>query len=395
MPALLRDPRYRAYWLSLFLSQLGGWVQSTGLGWLVLELTGRAERLGLVLGLLFLPSLLFTLPGGALADRYPRARLLLFVEGVLATLSLLLALGLESKAVRYPHLLLFALAYGSAAALEVPTRQAFTAELAGSRRVGEALALNALSFNVARMGAPVVAGLLIARWGTPVAFWANALSFLPLLFVLARLPARSPARRRGPWARELAGGVGYAWRTPLVRQLLLLVFLVAAFGINFQALVPALARLVLGLGPLGYGSLMGALGSGALLGALVLLKSPVVRPRRVLFGAFLLGLALLLLPLARGFFAAAGLLALTGFAMVILLVSANATLQTLVPEELRGRVVALYSLVLLGSGPPGMYLTGLAFDLAGRAAPAWLGALVLAVAAYFATRPWPARLTPL
>ncbi len=395
MPALLSDPRYRAYWLSLFLSQAGGWVQATGLGWLVLELTGRAERLGFVLGLLFLPSLLFTLPGGALADRYPRARLLFVLEGALAALSLVLALGLFAARVGLGHLYLFALAYGAVSALEVPTRQAFTAELAGTRRVGEALALNALSFNIARMGAPVLAGLLIARWGTPVAFLLNALSFLPLLLVLARMPAPAPRRRRGPWVRELTEGIGYARRTPLVRQVLLLVLWVATFGINFQALVPAFARLVLGLGPEGYGSLMGALGSGALLGALLLLKSPVVRPRRSLYGSFLLGGALLLLPLAKSFLLAAVLLALGGLSMVMVLTSANTTLQTLVPEGLRGRVVALYSLVLMGSGPPGMYLTGLAFDLFGPYAPALLGALVLVTAAYFATRPWPLRLTPL
>jgi len=395
MPALLKDPRYRAYWLSLFLSQVGGWIQATGLGWLVLELTGRAERLGFVLGLLFLPSLLFTLPGGALADRYPRARLLFGLEGTLAALSMALALGLFAGRVGLGHLYLFALAYGAVSALEVPTRQAFTAELAGTRRVGEALALNALSFNIARMGAPVLAGLFIARWGTPVAFFLNALSFLPLLAVLARMPASPPRRRRGPWARELAEGIDYARRTPLVRQTLLLVLWVATFGINFQALVPAFARLVLGLGPEGYGSLMGALGSGALLGALLLLKSPVVRPRRSLYGSFLLGGALLLLPLAKGFLPAAVLLALGGLSMVLVLTSANTTLQTLVPEGLRGRVVALYSLVLMGSGPPGMYLTGLAFDLLGGYAPALLGALVLVTAAYFATRPWPARLTPL
>ncbi len=394
MPALLKDPRYRAYWLALFLSQLGGWMQATALGWLVLELTGSAERLGFVLGVLFLPSLFFTLPGGALADRYPRARLLFLLELSLAVLVLLLAVALSLGAVSFSGLLLYAVLYGSVSALEVPTRQALTAELAGRRRVGEALALNAFSFNVARMTAPVAAGFLIARAGTASAFWVNAVSFLPLLWVLYRLPGRAPARRRGPWSKELAEGLAYARKTPLVAQILLLVFFVATFGINFQTLVPAYARLVLGLGAEGYGFLMGSLGAGALLGALLLLKSPVVRPRRSLFGSALLGAALFLLSFARGPYGAAVLLALAGLAMVFVLTGANTTLQTIVPEHLRGRVVALYSLVLMGSGPPGMYLTGLAFDLVGVYAPLLLGGIVLLGTLFFMTRPWPSKIVP-
>jgi len=394
VPALLKDPRYRAYWLALFVSQFGGWVQATGLGWLVLELTGSAERLGLVLGLLFLPSLFFTLPAGALADRYPRARVLFWVELGLASLALVLSLGLVLGWVGFSHLLAYALLYGSLSALEVPTRQALAAELAGRGRVGEALALNALSFNVARMTAPLAAGGLIAASGTAAAFWVNALSFAPFLWVLGRLPARRHAPRGRRWWSELAEGLRYAAGTPLVRWLLLLVLYVGTFGINFQSLVPSLARLVLGLGPGGYGFLLGSLGAGALLGALLLLRSPVVRPRRSVAGAFGLGAALSLLSLAPGPGAAAVLLAAGGLAMVFVLVGASTTLQTLVPEGMRGRVVALYSLVLMGSGPPGMYLTGLAFDLLGGWAPLALGGLVLAGAAYFATLPWPSRITP-
>ena len=394
MPPLFKDPRYRAYWFSLFLSQLGGWVQATALGWLVLELTGSAERLGLLLALMFLPSLVLTLPGGALADRYPRAALLFVFEGLLLLFSALLAAGLFLGMVGFSHLVVYALLVGAVSALEVPTRQSLTAELAGRRRVGEALALNALAFNVARMAAPVLSGYLIAALSTAAAFLLNALSYLPLVAFLARLPKNPPSKKRGPILKELLAGIDYARRVLLLRELLLFVFLVATFGINFQTLIPAYARLVLGLGPKGYGFLMGSLGAGALLGALVLLRSPLARPRRSLFGALLLGASLSLLALVRDEILAALFLAAAGAAMVVVLTGANTTIQTLVSEEMRGRVVALYSLVLLGSGPPGMYLTGLFFDLFGGLAPLLLGALVLLLALFFLTRPWPRRVVP-
>ncbi len=394
MPPLFFDPRYRGFWLALFASQFGRWLQNTAFGWLVLEATGSAERLGFVLMLRFLPAFLFTLPGGALADRVPRARLLFALETAMAGLSLALALALVRGPVGFWGLVLYALAYGSVAALEVPARQAYNVELAGSARAGQAVALASFSFNLARMLAPALAGLLIAAYGTKSAFFLQAAFFLPLVAFLARAGGAASAAGGGAGRKALRRGFAYVRRTPLVASTLLLVAAVATFGINFQTLVPAYARLVLGLGPQGYGLLMSALGVGALLGAVLNLLSPRVHPRWMLYGSAALGLALVLLAVFRSQAAAALLLGLAGGAMVLVLVSANATVQTLTPDALRGRVAAIYALVLMGSGPPGMYLTGLAFARLGPLAPAALGGAVVLTALLLWRRPWPRTLTP-
>ncbi len=391
---LLKDPAYRRYWIFLFLSQIGTWMQATALGWVVLELTGQAERLGLVLALLFAPSLLFTMPAGALADRLPRARLLLVFQGGMAILALWMGLLIARGTAGFGHLVVFALLYGTMGAFEVPTRQAFNVELAGKSRIAGAIGLNSFSFNVSRLAAPAVAGLIIAKWGTAVAFLINGLSFFPMLVFLARYPSQPPAVQKESFLLALRQGLAYVKRTPVMRWTLLLVFLVATFAMNFQALIPAYARLVLGLGAEGYGLLMSAMGVGALFGALLTVISSRVRPRWILFGSFVLAIAQILLALPVGTLGAAILFAFSGFSMVVTLISANSTVQALVPDLLRGRVVALYSLVLMGSGPPGMYLTGLAFDAFGRYATLAMGLVALLAALGHALLPWPKRVTP-
>jgi len=392
--SLLKDPFYRRYWIALFISQFGTWMQATALGWLALKVTGRGSGVGAVLALLFLPSLFLSLPAGALADRFPRARLLFFYQLGMALASAGLFYLVASGQATFLALKVFALIYGSFSALEVPTRQAFNVELAGRKRLAGAIALGSFSFNVARVLAPGVAGLLIARAGLAVAFLLNALSFLPMLLFLLRVPAKAPARSaKGAWA-ALLEGFGYVRRTALVRWVLLMLFLVGTFGINFQAFVPAHARLVLGLDAEGYGFLLSALGLGSLFGASISALATRVHPWWVPRGALLLAAALAGSAFFRTPASAAGLFVVAGAAMVLTLISANATVQALVPEALRGRVMALYSLVLMGSGPPGMYLTGLAFDLFGGLAPLVLGGLTALPALYFFFKPWPRTLTP-
>jgi len=393
MPPLLYDPGYRAFWLALFASQFGRWLQNTAFGWLVLAATGSPERLGFVLMLRFLPAFVFTLPGGALADRLPRARLLLLLEAAMAALSAGLALALAAGQVGFGGLVAYALVYGSVAALEVPARQAYNVELAGSPRAGQAVALASLSFNISRMLAPAIAGVLIASFGAASPFFLQALFFVPLILVLARSPVAAGGSGR-VGRKPLSRGFAYVRRTPLVASTLLLVASVATFGINFQTLVPSYARLVLGLDARGYGLLMSALGVGAMAGAVLNLLSPRVHPRWMLYGAGGLALAEVLMAFLRSVPAASFLLGVAGLSMVLTLVSANATVQTLTPDSLRGRVAAIYALVLMGSGPPGMYLTGLAFALLGAWAPAALGLAVAGVALLLWRRPWPRVLTP-
>lgn len=377
--ALLKDPVYRFYWLSLFVSQLGGWMQSTALGWLVLLLTGSAERLGLVVAFQFLPSLFLSLPAGVLADRYPRRRLLLFTQGGMAILAFGMALLVLLGWVRYGHVQAFALLYGAMNALDLPVRQAYTVELAGRERYPGAIALNSFGFNLSRLLGPALAGFLIVQYGVGVAFLLNAFSFLPLLFVLF-------GRKDGPRAgegtpsfiKEVLEGLRYVWENPRVRFVVGVVFLTGLFVMNFQTLVPAYARIALGLSAAEYGVLLSALGLGALAAALGMALRGRPSLVWVVGGGVVLGLVHLALALRPPLGWAAFLFAVAGFGMISVLINANTAVQLQVPERLRGRVMSVYSFVLLGTGPLGAYLTGVLFDwLGGGLAAGVLGALAL------------------
>ncbi|MER3536741.1 MAG: MFS transporter [Thermus sp.] len=377
--ALLQDPGYRAYWLSLLASQLGTWMQSAAQAWLVLLLTGSAERLGLVVAFQFLPSLLLSLPAGVLADRYPRRRLLLFTQGGMAFLAFLMAFLILFGRIRYGHVLGFALLYGAMNALDLPVRQAYTVELAGRERYPGAIALNSFGFNLSRLLGPVVGGVLIAQYGVGVAFLLNALSFVPLLFILLGKEDASPAEdARRPFLKEGLEGLRYVWETPRVRFVVGVVFLTSLFVMNFQTLVPAYARLALGLSATGYGALLSAVGLGALVAALGMALRGRPSLAWVVGGGVLLGLVHLALALKPSPAWAAFFFALGGFAMISVLINANTAVQLEVPDRLRGRVMSVYSLFLLGTGPLGAYLTGALFDrLGGGAAAGVLGGLAL------------------
>lgn len=393
--ALLKDPLYRSYWLSLFASQMGTWMQAAAQGWLVLLLTGSAERLGLVVALQFLPSLLFSLPAGVLADRYPKRNLLLFTQGGMMLLAFLMALLVLTGWVRYPHVLVFAFLYGALNAMDQPVRQSFTVELAGRERYPGAIALNSFGFNLSRLLGPALSGLLIAAFGVGVAYLVNALSFLPLLLVLRGVPP-GPAEGEGDgrFLREAQEGVRFVLEHPLVRRVVGLVLFASFLGMNFQTLVPAYARLVLGLSATGYGFLVSSVGVGALGAALVMAFTGRPRIGRLLLGVFSLALAHLGLflpypPVVPLF------LALGGFGMISVLINANTLVQLSVPDRLRGRVMAVYSLVMLGTGPLGAYLTGFLFEaLGGRRAALVLGLALLAVGVFQLLRPWPKDASP-
>ncbi|MGK0620080.1 MFS transporter [Meiothermus cerbereus] len=393
--ALLRDPKYRNYWIALFLSQMGTWMQAATQGWLVLELTGSAERLGLVVALQFLPSLLFSIPAGVLSDRYSRRNLLFITQGGMAMLAFGMFALIASGLVRYEHVLVFAFLYGIFNAADLPVRQAFTVELAGKERYPGAIALNSFGFNTSRLVGPALAGLLIAGLGLSWSYLANALSFFPLILVLFSAPnSRLEARRDGV-IKEALEGMRFVWGHPLVRQVVVLVGLTSLLGMNFQTIVPAYARLELKLDAQGFGFLMSAVGLGSIVAALMQALASRARPLRSVLGSVLLGLALitLALPLPIGWVAL--IFGLAGLGMITTLINSNTTVQLLAPDRIRGRVMSVYSMVLLGSGPLGAYISGWLIDALGaRFGVATMGLLTLLAALWMIRLPWPKVLTP-
>jgi predicted MFS family arabinose efflux permease len=337
-------------------------MQSIGLSWLVLELTNSPIRLGLVSALQFGPVLLLSAVAGVAVDRTPKRRLVLATQMALMLPAFVLAGLAWTGWVRYWHVATLAGVIGVVNALDMPSRQSFLVEMVGREDLLNAIALNSATFNAARMTGPALGGLLIARYGTAVAFLLNALSFLAVLVTLAAIRAGSePRPRRGTTIRqELMDGVRYATRTPLVALILGLVFAVSTFAMNHGVLVPLFAREVLHAEVRVFGLLMASLGAGAVVGAVALAMLSHGRPPLAAVVIPGLGVALAILSLAfvRHFAVAAAVLFLVGVMQIVFQNGCNTIVQVTVPDELRGRVMGVYMMVFAGATPVGASLVG-------------------------------------
>jgi predicted MFS family arabinose efflux permease len=358
----LNHPDYRRFFLAQMVALVSGWMHTVAQSWLVLQLTDSPLRLGLIGTLQFGPILLFSIVTGAIADRLPKNRVLVATNVTLATLALILAALVLSKRVQYWHVGVVAVLAGLAQTVDQPARQSLMAELVGKADLANAVALNSAAFNAARIVGPAVGGLLIARFDVVPAFVINAVGILVVAGAMGRMPVRSPAagRRETTMLQDIGEGVRYAARTPMIRLILGLLFCVSITVFNFTVYVPLLARHVLGLGAEGFGFLMAALGVGAVSGALTVgfrRAGPPTLP--VMMGAGAAALAsLLTLSAARHLWVAVPLLFLTGFSGLVLVASCNTRLQLAAPDELRGRMMSLYTLVWGGVFPIGSFCVG-------------------------------------
>jgi MFS family permease len=388
---------FRLFWSGQLVSLIGNWMQSVGQAWLVLELTNSPFRLGLIGTLQFGPVLLLSLPAGTLADRLPKRRLLLAAQTTLMIQAFVLGLLAWSGHVQYWHVAVLATLYGLANALDMPTRQAFIVELVGKDDLLNAIALNSASFNTARVLGPAVAGVLIARYGVPVAFLLNGASFVSVLAALfaMRAEGRPHGRSGASVLQETLTGIRYALGTSQVRVVLALVLVVSLFMVNHSVLVPLLAREVLRAGARGFGWLMAGLGSGAVAGALTVAMRGGSRPRLpVLIGSsMLMAVALWSLSLIRVFWAAVVALALVGFFQIVFMAHCNTTLQVTVPDRLRGRLMSVYAFVFVGVAPLSSLLVGSSAELLGVPATFALGG-GLGLASILALTLWARRTVP-
>ena len=384
-PAGLRAFRhrdFRLFWSGQLVSLVGTWMQSVGQAWLVLELTGSPFKLGVISALQFGPMLFLSLVAGALADRVRKRRLLLLTQGALMLQALALAALDWTGQIQFWHVAVLATVYGVANTLDLPARQSFVVELVGKGDLMNAIALNATVFNGARVVGPAVAGLLIARYGVAPAFLVNGLSFLGVLVALAAIRTEGAPRPRAAatLGQEILQGVRYAAGTPLIGLILGLLLVVSLFVLNFNVLVPLVARDVLHEGARGFGLLMASLGLGAVAGALALAAMSRTRPPLALIvtAALVTSAGLLGLSAVRHFWVAAAALAVMGFAQIFFMASCNTTVQVTAPDHLRGRVMSLYALVFVGVHPFGALLAGgMAEKWGVGAACLWGGAMGL------------------
>jgi MFS family permease len=367
----LRVRNYRLYAGGQLVSLTGTWMQRVAQDWLVLELTNSGTALGIDTALQFLPSLLFGLWGGLLADRYDKRKLLLATQTGLALVALILGVLDVTGIVQYWQVLVLALALGLVSAIDSPVRQSFVVEMVGPDDLTNAVGLNSTIFNSARILGPAVAGVMITAIGTGWAFVANGISSIAVLTGLALMrPAElrpSPAidRIRG----QLRAGLHYVRQRQDLLLTMVMVFVVGTFGLNFQITTALLAKQVFHRSATGYGLLSTALAVGACVGA-VLATRRRTRPSLLflLLAAMAFGLLEILAGSMPGFGATALMLVLVGLAMLTFTTAANSSVQLGVEATMRGRVMALYLMCFLGGTPVGAPIVGWVANTVG---PRW------------------------
>jgi len=379
----LHVPNYRRYFAGQVVSVSGNWMQMVAETWLMLELTGSGVAVGLTAAAQFLPILLFGAYGGLIADRYDKRRLLMLTQTVMAVPALVL-LGLTAEGAIEPWMILaLAFARGSVNAVDNPTRQAFVIEMVGSNRLVNAVSLNSVIVHSSRMVGPALAGLLIAAAGVEPCFMLNAATFAVMIVALSRMePAelRTPRRaEREPGA--LRAALRYVRATPALAVPLAMMALVGTLGFNFQVLLPLLAKSSFEGGPQTYGLLVSAMGIGSIAGALAAGARGRVSMRILISASAAFGGFTLLAAAAPTLWFELAALILVGAASVTFAAGVNSSLQLAVAPAMRGRVMALYSVVFLGSTPIGAPIAGWLSEVAGPRTGLLLGATAALVAA--------------
>lgn len=359
---------YRRFFAANLVSNTGTWAQRIAQDWLVLELTDSPTLLGITVALQFLPIPILSLPAGALADRISKRRLLLYTNALGCVSSLTLGLLDLFGWINVWHVMVLAFLLGVGAAFDGPARQSFAVELVGPEDLANAFGLNSLNFNLGRLIGPAVSGLLIAAVGTAWSFLLNGTSYLFVIAALASMNSRLffRSRRSETGDKSVREGIRYLRGRPDLQAILIVVGLLATFGLNFQIHMALFTRTVFDRGPQGFGLLASALAVGSVTGALISAKRQKPTVRLVVLGSIVFGGAQVATALAPTYETFALLLPLCGASALITVIAANSTLQLTTPAPLRGRVTGVYLLVFLGGTPFGSPLIGL---LAGLISP--------------------------
>lgn len=367
-------------------------MQQVAIGWLVYRLTDSALLLGLVAFAGQGPTFILAPLAGAIADRSNKHRVLFVVQALMMLQALLLAALVLSGAVEIWHIVVLSAALGCLSGFDIPVRQSLLVELvSGKEDLSNAIALNSSMFNGARLVGPAIAGVAIALMGEGLVILVNGVSYVAVLIALALMkitPLHKPAAKE-PVLRQIREGFRYAYDFSPIRSVLTLVALVSLVGVPFSVLLPVIASEVLGGDAKTLGVLVSCTGAGALIAALYLASRVSVRGlgRVIAWSAALFGVSLLLFSASTTLWLSAPLLVLAGFGMMLQMASSNTFLQTIVDDDKRGRVLALYTMAYIGMAPLGSLGLGvLAERLGATATIAAGGAACLLFAALFGRR---------
>ncbi len=362
MFAALSSPNYRLYVSGSFVSNIGTWMQRVAQDWLVLELSGGSGlAVGITTGLQFLPMLLLSPYGGLIADRFDKRRILKVTQGWLALCAAVLGVLAVTGVALTWHVYLIALLFGLGTAFDNPARQSFVSEVAGAEHLPNAIGLNSATFNAARIVGPALAGLVIAAWGTGWAILTNAVTYAAFVAVLMimdprRLNIVEPTARAKHQIRE---GLSYVRSRPDIMLVLCVALFVGTFGMNFQMTSALMAQQEFHKGAQQYGILGTIMAVGSLAGALLAARRRVApRGRFVVIMAVVFALVEIVAGLMPTYWTYAAVLPVLGLAALLTLTAANASIQLGVDPQLRGRVMALYMMVLMGGTPIGAPILG-------------------------------------
>jgi MFS family permease len=367
---------FRLFILGQGVSIVGTWMQTTAQAWLVLTLTNSPFLLGTISVLQWVPVTLLSLVGGAFADRFAKRRVLILTQTTLMLQALVLALLTYTHVIQYWHVAALAALLGLVNSVDMPTRQSFFVEMVDRKDLMNAIALNSALVNVGRVIGPAVAGVIIATAGVPAAFLFNGMSFIGVIAALTAMRTKSADQRaRQPLLGQIREGLSYVRRTSDILTTLVLLALISTFVLNFNILIPVMARQVLGGTARTFGLLMAALGAGSFIGAMSLAATSRRGPTTALIytGATAVSLMVLVLGFARGFLVTAALAFVAGLGMITFAATSNSFVQVLVPDDLRGRVMSIYSTLFAGSSPLGALLIGGTMDLWGPRAGFLIG----------------------
>ena len=368
----LRGYNYRVWVGGAFVSNIGTWVQRTAQDWLVLTVLTQhsAAAVGLVMALQFGPQFLLLPWTGFAADHLAQRKLLIATQAAMGVLALALGVLTVSGRVQLWHVYGFAFLFGSAAAFDAPVRQVFVAQLVGDADLGNAVALNSTSFNAARMIGPAIAGLVIAAIGTGWAFLINGASFVAVLVSLLSLRARElhPQPRARRTTGSFTQGFRYVWARGDLKAILIMLFLIGTFGLNFPIFISTMAVSVFHADARGYGLLSSIMAIGTVSGALLSAGREQPEFPALLVGACLFGIGCALAAIAPGYWFFAAALVLIGVAALTFTNTTNSLMQLSTEPNMRGRVMALRIGVAMGGTPIGAPIVGWVADHMG---PRW------------------------
>ena len=380
-----RHRNYQLFFGGQLISLTGTWMQAVAESWLIYRLTGSSALLGATSFVTLVPVFLFATIGGTVADRRHRHHIILTTQTAAMLLTFLLAALTLSGRVQVWHVFVLATCLGVVNAFDIPARQAFVVEMVGREDLSNAIALNSTMVNGARVVGPAIAGAVVALVGEGWCFLLNAVSYIAVIagLLLMRVPPRPRPAARTSALRETLDGFQFVARTAPVRALLLLLGVVSFAGMPYSVLMPIFAESILNSGSKGLGLLMAASGLGSLGGAVALATRNGVRGlgRWVAIATACFGGALIAFSFSRSFSLSAALLVPVGAAMIVEMAASNTLIQAMVPNVLRGRVMAVYSMMFMGMAPFGALFAGWLAERIGAPYTVALGGSICIVAA--------------